>query len=443
MRISILAFVTLLVPFNPVAAQPQDGDLVLSMIGGGQRADAFTVYFSPRPFGSLTTLHITRGLANWHNWVRMAPGNQNVVLADVDNAQTSSRLIRVDPTGRASTLATLPNGVTGFELDGDGRWIVTAVTRSAGLATHVHGVHDALGTVTTIFASPRGAALNEISILRERNIDYALANAAGGTGSVPRVFGADRTGVTTTIVATPGNPLARITGIELDPRTGTFITTDLDGPTSSPPELQGAEVNRVSVTGRVATLVSFPLASGARVNQDDTVWVTGATSSPVVAALMKFDLSRNAVITIIPLPYQPHQAMATAVEVYGGRPLTCTRLTPSGRTIRIDLLTQRLIPAGATYQLACSFGRRPGLLFSNGDWLHLAPDLMFFLSAFNLLPTVFVNFAGTIQSGQPVVAAVLLPLGLPANLGVTVFCAGVIMHGGGVLQTTNTHWFEW
>jgi len=443
MRLVLLASLTLLALFNSVSAQPRDGDLVLSMIGGGQMPDAFTVYLDPNRPAAVTTLYLTPGRANSHNWVRMAPDNSSVVLADVNNAQTSSQLIQVDPTGRARTLATLPDGVTGFELDGDGRWIVTATTRSAGLPNYVHGVHHGSGTVTTVFASPRGASLNDVAIIRERNIDYVLANASGGTGPVPRIFGADKTGISTTVVATLGNPLARITGVELDPRTGTFITTDLDGPTSSPPEVLGVEVNRVSVAGRVATLVSFPLATGARVNQDDTVWLTGGTSLPVVAALMKFDLSRNAVVTIIPLPYQPYTAMATAVEVYGSRPLTCTRLTPSGRIIRIDLRTQRPLPAGSTYQLACSFGRRPGLLFANGEWLHLTPDLLFFLSGFNLLPGHFVNFAGTIRSGQPALAAVILPFGAPSNLGVTVFCAGVIMNRGQVLQATNTHWFEW
>ena len=50
------------------------------------------------------------------------------------------------------------------------------------------------------------------------------------------------------------------------------------------------------------------------------------------------------------------------------------------------------------------------------------------------------NFRGTLSASGAAAARVNVPATLPGGLGITVFVAGVIFDGRGVVQVTQTHW---
>ena len=117
----------------------------------------------------------------------------------------------------------------------------------------------------------------------------------------------------------------------------------------------------------------------------------------------------------------------------------CVPVVPCASTI--DAIAAASAP-GATYQIACSFARRPAIQMPGGEWLCLNPtDTLFLLTAQNLAATMFRRFAGTLDGNGGASAEIRLPSGIPSNLGVTIFCAAVIYNTSGIVQVTNTHWF--
>jgi len=387
---------------------------------------------------TITTLTQNASPSSFHNWVRMAPDNTGVVVAEVSSGQGFGNLVEFNPGGIPTTLATtIPGGLQGFELDGDDQWILVASTTWLFSVDHSYGSLRTLGT----YGSP---TFNEIAILRENGIDYAIANFTTSTAAYPKILGATRQGIVTTIVGHAGNPLLELSGIEVDPLTGDLITTDFAGPMSRSPEPNGVEINRVSQGGVVTTLVSYG-TNGCRVGQDNTLWIAGfVQATPAnVPSVIHYDLAQNATIRIMQLPGLGNIWPLSAVELYGSHPLTCKGTGGPGKTIDIAINSKRLSAGGASYQVALSLARRPGLKLQNGEHLHL--DLtagLFFLTAQNLAPSLFQGFAGQLSVFGTGAAKVVLPASFPSGLGITVFAAAVIYDRSGVVQVTNTHWFE-
>jgi len=80
----------------------------------------------------------------------------------------------------------------------------------------------------------------------------------------------------------------------------------------------------------------------------------------------------------------------------------------------------------------------------NGEFLDLSVDSLFLVTAQDLLPTVFRNFAGRLDAKGNAVASVRIPAGLPTNLGIPIFVSGVVIDPqapGAVSTVGNTHWF--
>ena len=254
----------------------------------------------------------------------------------------------------------------------------------------------------------------------------------------------DRSGTLTTVFDAPV-ALRRLSSLALEPRTGDLITCDYDGPNSSPTEPGGGvEINRVSPAGQLTSLYGFVSPNAIKINPDDTCYVAGYVFLPSLQnAVLHYDLAQGAALTILTLPTVSSSIWAiSGIEVYGSRVLTCRGPTATSRTIQIHLKSQRNAASGASYQMACSFGRRPGVKLGNGERLHLnVTDSLFAATVSNLLPFVFENFVGVLDPFGAATARVKLPPGFPSNLGLTVFCAGVIFNTN-VVQVTNTHWFE-
>jgi len=422
-----------------VAQRPNDGDLVFSLLDSNTFQNGAVVYVNPQSPAGVTTL--TTNLQNnaFHNWVRMAPNNSDVVVAEIDSAFAQSNLLSISPGGFPTTIIQgIPGGVNGYALDGDDTWIVAAAN------TSLFGVNHSSGALSSFILVGPGL-FNDVAILREAGIRYVIADFQTTSAVAPKVLGADRNGITTTILSA-ANTLNRISSIEVDPKTGDLLTGDFDGPTTSPPEPNGGvEFNRVSRNGQVTPLTAFVGANAVKVNPDDTAWIAGFVVSPSLnTAVMRYDLAGGAVITIVSIPaISTNPWSISGLDVYGSRPLTCNGQGGPNSTINITIKSQRPRAAAAAYQLALSFGRRPGVKTPNGERLHLdVTDALFALTVQNLAPFLFQKFSGVLNVVGAAQAKVRLPATFPSGLGLTVFCAGVIFDQAGVVQVTNTHWFE-
>jgi len=441
--VSVLALT--LVTSIAAAQKPSDGDLVFSLLDANAYQNGAVVYLNPQSPGTVSTLTTNVQPNSFHDWVRMAPNNSDVVVVEIDSAFAQSNLLAISSTGFPTTIVQgIPGAVNGYALDGDDTWIVAAGS------TSLFGVNHSSGALSSFILVGPGL-FNDVAILREAGIHYVIADFQTTAAVAPKVLGADRNGITTTIFSA-ANTLNRMSSIEVDPKTGDLLTGDFDGPTTNPPEPNGGvEFNRVARNGQVTPLTSFVGANTIKVNPDDTAWVAGFVISPsFTTAVMRYDLASNAVITIVTIPAIPANPPAPAIpwsisglEVYGSRPLTCNGQGGPNAVINITIKSQRPRAVGAAYQLALALGRRPGFKTPNGEILHLdVTDSLFAITAQNLLPFLFQNFAGNLNVVGAAQAKVQLPGTFPTRLGLTVFCAGVIFDPTGVIQVTNTHWFE-
>jgi hypothetical protein len=445
MRTALPLVMAVMLAAIAIPAQPIDGNIVMSLIDTTNSANpqnGVIVYFDTLHPNTLTTMAVNATPSSFHNWVLMAPDNRDLVVAEASSGFTFANLVRFDPGGMPTTIAAnLPGYINGFELDGDNTWIC------ASASNYVFGVNHTTGAtatyVSSTFAYPY---FNEIAILREQGLHYVVANFTQSTGLYPKIFATDRSGIITTLLYTAGQPLLELCGIEVDPRRGDFITLDFCGPLQTGTRLEpnGVEVNRVSLGGQITQLVNFGV-NGGKIAQDDTIWLGGLVFGTAfnTPALMQFDLATSTVITTYTFQSLPNSLPISGVEIYGSHALTCSGQGGPGATIALDINSQNRFAGGAGYQIALSFGRRPGVKLPNGEWLHLnVLEGLFSLTAQNLAPMIFRNFSGTLDVLGSARASIQLPGYFPKNLGITVFAAAVIYNLQGVLQVTNTHWFE-
>lgn len=92
--------------------------------------------------------------------------------------------------------------------------------------------------------------------------------------------------------------------------------------------------------------------------------------------------------------------------------------------------------AARAYALAASFGTKPGIPIGSRT-VPLNPDLLFFLS--QALPTIFKDFAGTLNLKGQAVAVLEIPAA-PALKGLALYVAGVILDSSapmGIATVTN------
>jgi len=429
-----IQFLLLLVSFiaGAAAAQPQHGDLVLtaSPWNGYQ---GFTGYVNPAHPGTLTTL-VTAPRYSADNWVRMAPGNRDLVVARNSWATQPqpSDLVVVRPDGGQTTLAGFGTVMThGFELDHDGRWIVATGSYPGNpIRNHLFGVEHATGAVTTYFSLNTTTTFNELVIDRDPgvNLPYTIVTAYPESSIGPLVLSADRSGTVATVEA--GSTIRQYFAIELHPRTGDYIVDELPGTIAS------------RTKAWAQTILTFFGGNAIKIGQDDFAWIAyGGSGVPVPPGgmVLKYDLTRNAVVSLfstgLPLGYY-----FTGIDVYGSRTLVCNQ---SASTVAVKVQSRHPLAGGQQYVLAASLGRRPGMgPFPCGDYLDLdTTDHLFWVSALGAWPSVFRNFQGRLDMSGNASARVDIPATLPPNLGVTVFVAGIIFDTAGVIQVTGTHWF--
>jgi len=440
MRRPIVCAFLLLALSSVSGAQPWHGDLILTLNDSRTWQWGVVVVMNPRS-GKWTTLagpFTPEYLAT----VRMAPDNQSVVVPkEVAPAGWPGHILEIAPGGARTTLATIHDGgPEGILLDHDDTWItVGSVWQPASRPNCVWSLGHRSRTLTTLFINPRSGTgwYNDVGIWREQGRHpYPYAIGVGNnptTQSRPSLLFADRSGVRSTLVQGSGPPLPQVTAVELDPRLGDFLVTGY------------WSIWQVTAGGKITSLpTSFAGGNAAHINQDGTSWVTDSTVRTSGSVTIYKIAANGVVVTMLPMAAYPAPSFTlTGIEVYGGRPLVCDQ--KSTATVTVNVHSLHPVAGGRLYALAASLARRPGIgPFSNGEYLNLdATDPLFYLSALGMLPSVFRNFQGTLDPfGNATARVDWSSLGLPPNLGITVFVAGLIFDPrSGIIQVTNTHWF--
>jgi hypothetical protein len=425
-------------------AQPKDGDLILTsmimacswvppMCGVTGVVDHLDVKTK-----TLKTLQV-RAFSGV-SIPRMAADNMGILV--VLGNLSASTLVRIEPTGKSTTLASIPAYPAGdLDLDFDNTWIISGSQGPGpfpgpGTAKSEVFSYDGI-TVKKLFNGPDCMCpwvWNEspsITIDRDPGgSPYVLSLPQFVTTmSTPKLLGADRNGIRTTIVAGSGQPLLDLWNAELNPATGDYLTCAAQGYGGG-----AGSVCLVTKNGAVTTLSTAIGGVASRFNQDGTAWISAGNK------VYRIDM-QGAVLTVMPGTKSYSHALV-GIEVYGSRRLVCRQLPATPRAVTVTVQSRHLQASGARYALAASFGRRPGFRFSNGEWLHLdTTDALFYLSALNLLSGTFVNFQGRLDQQGNATATVNIPAGLPKTYDRTVFVAGVIYEGANIIQVTNTHWF--
>lgn len=381
----------------PAIAQPAEGDLIVA----AQMAPSILMRVNPTT-GAWTTL-AQQGAQTYGN-----------VVMDADNtsllASRTISVVHVTPTGQVTSLVTAAQNVRGPALDGDGRWIV-AGTSSLLLAW------DANLSLTTIADWNARHFATYVAIDPTRPDPYLVAEFPD------HVLAVDRAGVASTIAAIPG---WNVHAVMVRPATGDYVVTGVGNPA----------IAFLSKSGVVTQVETAPRrVSGCRMNPDGTMWVT--ISGPPAELELRDGVGR-VIRTVRPVG---SPARFVGVEVYGRRKLVCIGSGRPGTSVLITVQSRRPGDATMPYAIACSLAPRPGAFLGNGEFLGLAPDPLFSLTAMDRAPAIFRQFRGTLSSSGNGNAEVRIPASLPGGLGVTVFVAAVIYDASGVRTVTNTHFF--
>jgi len=395
-------------------AQLNDGDLIVGYLVGAFGID-------PSSGASVSLMPGDPYTIGFPNWVRMDTNNTDL-LVGISNltANLPGYLVQLTPGGATSTLATMPtigvaHGPQGFALDGDGTWVISAANRILGFQAASFASFS-----TFVTTSGSTDVVNNVTIDRD---PFAHPYVAGLfttlTTTTTKLFAADRTGITATLVRGAGEPLITFNSIDLWPETGHYLVTDGTAP----------EVSIVDKAGRVLSTLNVKGANGCRVNLDGTAWITGSN-------IVKIDLRTMTVVHTVPKVYG-----GNAIEVYGARRLVANGTGAPGSTVFVALQSRRPGDGNQPYVLALALSRRPALNVGLADRLALASDPLFFASASGALAPMLPGFQGTTDAKGNANARVLIPASFPQNLGITIFVAGVIYDNRGVRTVTNTHWF--
>jgi len=416
------------------AAQPKDGDLVFTVTQTSPTTLSYVAYVDPvNP--STVRVFSTAPSGTTISGVRMQHDNRDLVIG-CNSTSGVGNLVVVDKAGKQRSLSLngVPGYVGGFELDHAATWVASA---SASLGpgwntTALVGVHGYGHRNSQVFVSrigPPFGVFTDIAIDRDPGHAPYVAGTAAGSPPVASLLTADRRNNLSTLL--PG--IADVVCVELHPRSGDFLTS-FSGFPRTPHGL-----GRVSKSGKWS-LAYFSRVTAARITQDDFAWLIGGGNPSLTA--VKFDLSRDAVVKTIPLGITTASAATTGIESYGYRKLVCVGSYQSALREEIRLQSRKPGDGNKLYALACSRARRPGAQLGNGEWLDLdGTDPLFLTSALNLAPSIFQDFRGTTDANGYAGARVNIPTGLPPNLGITIFVAGVIYDATGVRTVTNTHWF--
>jgi hypothetical protein len=333
--------------------------------------------------------------------------------------------------------------VNAFDLDGDGMWIL-------GGGTRVFSYNENTMSYQTLFTSSAGT-VNALTLDPALPAgDIVIGNFATGA-TTPKLIAATRSGILSTMsIAGP----TYISGVRRELQTGDYLASAF-GPNLNG---TGGEFSRISKAGVYTSLndnvTSMYRANGLYLRKDRTAWVLTydwrttpipTISGQYVCSIYKVDYQGVFITqyvyssTLIRDRFAP-----SGITEYGSRQVVCNGSGRPGTTVNVRFSSRKLLDAGKRYQLAAAFSYTNGIKFANGEVLDLTFDTLLFLSANNLLPTMFQNFSGHLDQNGNAQAAVKIPSWTPPGLGVPVFVSGIVIDPGapgGVTTVGNTHWF--
>jgi hypothetical protein len=441
-------------------AQPRDGDLIIGQFRDPMVANSYgpgSILSVDPVTGKVLTIasrFTTIGtLAVGPNWIEMASDNTNFMVASLPSGTSPTvngkgvYFHSVDATGNIlRTLVADPNPtntvdyVNGFDLDYDGTWIL-------GGGYNVWSFNENTFTYATLYSVP--SATGQIN-------GFAIDRAPGGPGYVlglfnatssasPFLAGADRSGIVSTIAAGNGGP-AYVSAIKVDQMTGDYITTGF-GITAAG---GGGEYMRTTKQGVLSTL-NFPTtattmyrANGIYIDKQHLAYILTYDwqTQPVptladnyVCSIYKMDLQGVFITQYVYSSTLVRKFFAAAgITEYGSRHVVCQGSGQPGTNVTVSFSSRKATDASKPYQLAASFAYTGGLRMPNGEYLDLMLDNLFLLTAQNLAPQIFRNFAGVLDSGGNATATIAIPASLPPKLGIPIF-------PGGISSVGNTHWF--
>jgi len=439
MKSSALMLLVLVVGAGSAAAQPMNGDLIITYSDNSTFTTGNMLILKPQS-SIVTTLTLPPAGYAFAR-VTMAENNTDLICVTASGLYAPARkdnlVLQVDPSGAYTTRTMIQGKGNGYgiELDHDG-WILAMYEASNDGLACLQG-----NTMSTLWSKPRnvnwGWFANMTMDRDPGSPPYVIARRWGSSSTLtPRLLGVDRKGIVSTLYSNVGDFFDALSSIDLDPATGDYLVCV--GPTGTSVHSLVAlfNKNRSKITTlQGASTIPFPYA--AKIGQDRKAWIArGDVAKGIV--ISQLDIQKNQITrTLIvnnPLVFP------TDIEIYGSRVLTCRQPVATPLTVTVDVMSHHTMAPGAQYVLAASFGRRPGVQFASSEWLHLnVTDPLFALTALNLAPSIFTGFRGTLDPFGRATATVNLPKGLPASL--TVFVAGLILKGANIIQVTNTHWF--
>jgi len=447
----VLAF---LVSAAAVSAQPRDGHVLLSVnttlpqtrqfVGAimvyDPTLDVFTTLLKTAPrFDTVDAFGV----------LSMASNNRDAMaLGTGPGPGLTQTYRRVTTSGIVTTLAqSAANSIVGYVggdlvLDGDGGWLVVG-PRSRGLLR----LDDPTWAVTTVFdLGPASTFQHFCSIAPAFSSqgEYWVLNW-DQNHVLPPLLAVTRAGVVTTVIAgSTASPFDWTARIRSEPQTGAVWASRL----ASATQAGGAMLARRSRSGTVTTLVIGPgyRTLDLRIAQDGTLWALESRSNAVLFPpdVLHHLAPDGTSLSTRPIPGTGSSATAigaaVSLELFGRRRLTVRGPGTPGSTASVLIASSRPADAGRPYLLACSLARGPGWRFASGEWLHLAFDPLFFLSASGAAPQIFQAFSGVLSAAGRAAATIQIPSTFPGGLDLPVFVAGVIYDRAGVQTVTNTHW---
>ena len=419
MRLVLALWVLLVLAAAITPAQPMGGrDLVIANSGTGMPG-IYHITKDGQRYGSVWLV----APPSYPNWVEMWSDNQDFAVNFTEQvSQTASAFWRMTDTGVITTLfaafvaGSSPNSA---HLSEDGAsWYVSSTGSNA-----VFRIPSTGGTATTlgVVVYPNAVCLDAQTgdLIVGGSTSYpALPNPpTPGTGFLLRWDA--KTGASKGTIV---QGILRVSGVVPDLEQGGFLVSRFDQP----------GVVHVSPQGQVTSILSGGVWNNAiKVEEDGTMWTID------VADITRFD-RYGTVIRKFQFPVGG--PALNGITIHGSRVLTGFGTAKPGARYTIQLRSQRSTEGGKPYLLAASLALGPGFRIG-GRWIYLGLDPVFLVSARNLLPAVFENFAGVLDvfgNGQ---AALAVPASFPPSTGIRVHVQGIILDPqapAGVSSMTNT-----
>jgi len=385
----------------PTAAQPVSGDLV---IADAQNRNLGRVY-SRAPGGQLTTIY--SGFTGFFpNWISMAADNVQMYVPFVQTSSyTAGLLTHISPNG---LLALLKNIGQDIRFSNGHEPYSTSGYVNAGNQGALFLFDPTTLNLTTLTSLP--PALNEVAVDRE---DGGILGAIYAP-TVPSLFGSllkfDLATSSITTLLNASLAISRPTGLVYDPATGDYILSRIDAPALM-------RINRTTL-GITTLWTGFP-ANALALSPRNTFYVAGPIE------VREFDGNGTIVNTFtFPVPVD-----LMGVAEYADRRVSVSGTPVPGGTVTVDVMPGKASDAGKSYALAMSLSTHPDAVgsFPNGEFMNLAADPLFFVTAANALPSIFVDFRGVLDSAARAQAQINIPSTIPSTLDLPLHVGGIVI----------------